>query len=89
MTPETYTRDSDKQKVIITEVAEVARMKLYSIKPIEENPMPEILPGDYLVQSKKRDIFTYVTVTHIRRGSTFYNVYEHWRDGKLLWEAKK
>lgn len=90
MTPETYTRDSDKKKFEDDELR-TKHMGCLVIKPIPEpEPMPEILPGDY-IETSTGNSFYYLDNGRFSNGKTYYpgSRIKHYRNGKLLWEAKK
>lgn len=91
--PEFYTRDSDKKRFEYVKQMDVGEHSIWYLKPIDENPMPEAKLGDYLVYEYdgKRE-FNYVTsmkeVEVLEKTPGLVRVV-HYRDGKLLWEAKK
>jgi len=57
----------------------------HKLEPIDDNPMPDILPGDYLVSGYSHK---YITSRDNLQKLDLAYIDEHWRHGVCIWERK-
>lgn len=95
MTPEIYTRDSDGKKFIETmgRANGTNGGRMLYLEPIDDNPMPELRLGDYIIyEVAERDRESHY-VTDVKESialekTTGIERVIHYRNGKLIWERK-